>query len=53
MALDDIKDAPKDVQDAHAYCAACAEIGMSPPRDLVEFLQKWAGKQQAQNRYGK
>lgn len=53
MLASDLTDAPQDVQDAHAYCMACVEVGATPPRDLVEFLQKWAGKQQAQNRYGK
>lgn len=49
----DLTEAPKDVQDAAAFCEACASVGKKPPADLLAFLQSWVARQQAQDRYGK
>lgn len=45
--------APRDVQDAATICAASNAIGLTPPRDLLQFVQRWLARQQQQNRYGK
>ena len=46
-------DAPNSVLEAGAVIQKHIAAKISPPKDLVWTVQKWFGKQQEQNRYGK
>lgn len=44
--------APRDVQDAGNRIDKFVEAGVKPPVDLVQFVQRWVGSNQAQDKYG-
>ena len=48
----ELKGAPKDVLAAGASIDRYLAANLSPPRDLVAFVQDWVGKSNTQDRYG-
>jgi phosphoribosylcarboxyaminoimidazole (NCAIR) mutase len=49
----ELETAPKDVQAAANACLLAMQLGVTPDRELVNYVQVWLGKQQAQNKWGK
>lgn len=45
--------APQDVKDARDRVIAHIEAFMRPPLDLIQYVQSWLAKEQAQNKWGK
>lgn len=45
--------APQDVKDACDRVLAFIEAGMQPALDLIQYVQSWLAKEQAQNQWGK
>jgi hypothetical protein len=53
VTLSQLDDAPKDVQAAAKQCLFAIELGAKPDPELINYVQVWLGKQQAQNKWGK
>ena len=45
--------APRKVKEAGEEVQKYLDAKLSPPRNLVLFIQDWVGRNQHQNRYGK
>ena len=44
---------PPQVEEAARKCLASIAAGVAPPQDLVDYVTRWIGRANQQDRYGK